>query len=63
MNQARAAFSLIYVALGIAIIVRLLHYGVHREIFGGIVLGLVMVAFGVYRIMFYLRMRRIGTPS
>ncbi len=60
MNQARVGFSLIYIALGIAIIVRLLHYGLHRELFGGIVLGLVMIAFGVYRVLFFMRARKMG---
>jgi len=57
MNQARFVFSFIYVALGIAIIVRLLHFGLHRELFGGVALGAVLIAFGVYRLAFYLRMR------
>jgi hypothetical protein len=57
MNHARFVFSFIYIALGVAILVRLLHFGLHRELFGGIVLGLVLIAFGVYRLAFYRRMR------
>ena len=59
MSYIRFAFSFIYVALGIAIVVRLLHFGFHRELFGGIILGLVIIAFGVYRLAFYVRMRRM----
>ncbi|MBV8689380.1 MAG: hypothetical protein JOZ59_04665, partial [Candidatus Eremiobacteraeota bacterium] len=53
MNQVRVGFSFVYIVLGIAIIVRVLHYGLHLAIFGGMVLGLVMIALGVYRITFY----------
>ena len=63
MNQMRLAFSFIYVALGVAIIVRLLHFGIHRELFGGIVLGLVLIAFGIYRLAFYLRLRKMRAQS
>ncbi|MBV9277823.1 MAG: hypothetical protein JOZ97_06275 [Candidatus Eremiobacteraeota bacterium] len=59
MNQVRVGFSFVYIVLGIAIIVRVLHYGLHLAIFGGMVLGLVMIALGVYRITFYLRARRM----
>ena len=57
MNQVRVGFSFVYIVLGITIIVRVLHYGLHLAIFGGVVLGLVMIALGVYRITFYLRVR------
>jgi hypothetical protein len=63
MNQTRFAFSFLYIGLGIAIIVRLLRFGLHRELFGGIVLGLVLIAFGVYRLAFYVRARRMRVES
>jgi len=63
MTNIRLGFSFIYIALGIAIIVRLLHYGFHRELFGGIVLGLVIIAFGVYRLAFYFRTRKMSEQS
>ena len=63
MNQARFAFSFLYIALGIAIMIRLLRFGLHRELFGGIVLALVLIAFGVYRLAFYVRARRMRVES
>jgi len=60
MKQARVTFSFLYIALGIAVLVRLLHFGLHRELFGGIVLALVLITFGVYRLVFYVRARRMG---
>jgi hypothetical protein len=47
----------LYVVLGAIILVRVLSYGIRMETLTGIVLGGLLVALGVYRLMQVLRMR------
>lgn len=58
MIPLRLAFYALYVALGIVIIVRLATLGARWETISGMILGIALVALGVYRILTYVRLRR-----
>ncbi len=57
MIPLRVVFYVLYVVLGAIILVRVLSYGIRMETLTGIVLGGLLVALGVYRLMQVLRMR------
>lgn len=57
MIPLRVVFYVLYVALGTIILLRMLAYGVRMETLTGIVLGGLLIALGVYRLMQVLRMR------
>lgn len=57
MIRLRAAFYLLYVVLGAIILVRVLSYGIHFETITGIVLGTLLVALGIYRLVQVMRVR------
>lgn len=57
MIQTRLAFYVLYIVLGIVILARLLSVGFHWETVSGLVLGVALVALGVYRLRLYARMR------
>lgn len=62
MIPLRLAIYALYVALGMMIIVRLAALGPRWETMSGVILGLALVALGLYRIMTYARMRRAQRP-
>lgn len=57
MIPVRGAFYVLFVALGAIILVRVLAYGVRMETLTGIVLGVALIALGLYRLTQILRIR------
>ncbi len=57
MIGLRAAFYVLFVLLGSIILIRVLAYGVRYETLTGIVLGILLIALGVYRLVQLARMR------
>jgi len=55
MIAIRLGFYFLYIALGIAIIVRVLSFGLHWQIFSGIVFGGLLIALGTYRLNSFFR--------
>jgi hypothetical protein len=57
MIPLRLLFYVLYIAIGIAIAVRLAPLGLRTETLAGFVLAAAFVALGVYRLRLYARMR------
>ncbi|MBV8245515.1 MAG: hypothetical protein JOZ38_06320 [Candidatus Eremiobacteraeota bacterium] len=60
MMGVRGVISWLYVGLGLVILVRLLAHGWHWELLSGLVLAILLIALGWYRIRAAARMRREG---
>lgn len=59
MTRLRLAFYVLYVVLGAVMLVRLLSIGFHWQTVSGVVLGLALIALGLYRLRLYARMRGV----
>ena len=57
MTYLRLAFYLAYVALGAVIIVRTLNFGLRPQLIPGLVLGVLLIVLGVYRLSSFLQSR------
>ena len=57
MTNLRLGFYVLYVILGAIIIVRLLSAGPHWEVISGLILGVLLIALGLYRIVQIVRGR------
>jgi hypothetical protein len=57
MIRLRTGFYFLYVALGTIILVRVLSFGVRFETITGIVLGILLIALGIYRLFQVTRVR------
>jgi hypothetical protein len=57
MISLRVAFYVLYVVLGAIILVRVVGYGIRMETLTGIVLGVLLMALGIYRLTQVLRIR------
>lgn len=60
MIAARLAIYGLYVVLGIVILTRLLHDGLHWQLFSGVIFATLLIVLGTYRIRLYLRTRGRG---
>ena len=60
MTQVRLLFYVLYIVLGIVVIARLLPLGLRWETLSGLIVGLALVALGVYRLGLYARLRGGG---
>lgn len=57
MIGLRAGFYVLYVVLGAAIFIRVLSFGVRFETMTGLVLGALLMALGIYRLVQVARLR------
>ena len=57
MIPVRLAFYVLYIVLGAIIVVRLGALGPRWETFSGMLLGVALVALGIYRLTMYARLR------
>lgn len=57
MISLRVVFYVLYVVLGAIVLVRVLGYGIRTETLTGIVLGVLLMALGLYRLTQVFRIR------
>lgn len=60
MIGLRSGFYVLYVVLGAIIFIRMLSFGLRIETMTGLVLGALLVALGVYRLVQVARVRGAG---
>lgn len=58
MKGLRTVFYICYVVFGAVIVYRMLSVGIRRETITGIVLGLLLIALGLYRLAMLRHLRR-----
>lgn len=57
MIAVRLVFYVLYMALGVVIVVRMLSAGPHWQILTGVALGLLLIGLGAYRLSLAARLR------
>lgn len=60
MTGVRIVFYVLYIALGLIIVARMLSAGLRWEIFTGVIFGLLLIVLGAYRIASFLRSRTVN---